>query len=127
MPLELMLRVTSVTGNGSGSLATRRSRMGSDSAARGALRRSSTTPTACVGTRANRRGPGLPVGDDMGTVLLSKLRSGETDANRPFHCGAAPIEQSPKTCLTHPPERWNEYARGWQYGQHCTRRKCPIM
>jgi hypothetical protein len=44
-----------------------------------------------VGTRANRRGPGLPDGDVMGTVLPSKLRCGETDANRPFHCGTAPI------------------------------------
>jgi len=86
-----MFRVTSVTGYGSASLAMRSRRSGSDSAARGALRRSSTTPTAWVGTRANRRGPGLPDGDVMDIVLLSKLRSGETDANRPFHCGAAPI------------------------------------
>ena len=86
-----MFRVTSVTGYGSASLAMRSRRSGKDSAARGALRRSSTTPTAWVGTRANRRGPGLPDGDVMDIVLLSKLRSGETDANRPFHCGAAPI------------------------------------
>jgi len=69
---------------------------GKDNAARGALRRSSTTPTAWVGTRANRRGPGLPDGDVMGTVLLSKLRCGETDANRPFHCGTAPINGPPR-------------------------------
>src|ERR1700678_277431 len=122
-----MLRVTRVTGKGSGSSATRSNLMGSDRAARGARRRSSTTPTAWVGTRAKRRGPGLPDGDGMLTVLFSKLRSGETDANRPFHCGTAPIEQAPKPCFNTTPVRWNEYARGWEYGQHCAGRKCPMM
>src|ERR1700735_142424 len=123
-----MLRVTNVTVKGSGRSPTRRRRIGSDSAARGARRRSSATPTAWVGTRAKRRGPGLPDGDGTLTVLVSKLRGDETDAKCPFHCGKAPIEQSPKTCFeTQPLERCNEYARGWLSGQPCRGRKCPMM
>lgn len=58
-PLELMLRVTNVTGIGSTASPTRVKRKGSDSDARGLLRLSCATPMACVGTRANRFGPGL--------------------------------------------------------------------
>lgn len=55
-PVELMSRVTSVTGNSSKTRFTLRSRSGNLSVARGYSRCSGCTPTACVGTRTNCRG-----------------------------------------------------------------------
>jgi hypothetical protein len=55
-PVELMFRVTSVTGNSSRTRFTLRSRSGSFSVARGYSRCSGCTPNTCVGTRTKRRG-----------------------------------------------------------------------
>src|SRR2546421_11254927 len=54
-----MFRVTRVTGNSSATLFTLRSLRGSFKLARGYSRCSGYTPTACVGTRAKRRGASI--------------------------------------------------------------------
>src|ERR1700722_6010960 len=104
-----MFRVTSVTGSGSAVPPTRIRRSGKAREARGSARRSLATPTACVGTRANFRGPGFPEKDGTDTVWLSNSRSGDTTARGSTSFGAAPIPYSPQdlpaiTCYRHPPQ-----------------------
>ncbi len=67
-PVELMSRVTRVTGDSSGTPPAPRRRNGRFSVARGYSRCSGSTPTACVGTLTNRRGCVGPVGPSSGAT-----------------------------------------------------------
>jgi hypothetical protein len=76
--VELISRVTKVMGNLSATPATPRKRNGSFSVARGYSRWSGTTPMACVGTRANRRGI---VGCSSGATRRAGVRAAATGAD----------------------------------------------
>jgi hypothetical protein len=72
-PVELMSRVTSVTGKSSARDTTLRNRKGSLSEARGYSRCSWFTPTACVGTRPKPRGG---AGASSGLMRRAGTRTG---------------------------------------------------